>query len=182
MNIKNSDTQYGWLSITFHWLTAVTVICLYAVGLWMDNLDYTHPLYKTAPHLHKSFGVMLIILVLCRLAWRIYSPPPKPMPTHKTYEKVAAKIVHWLFYVLILLMFPAGYLITTAQGQSLEVFNWVDIPATITGIDNLEDIAGEFHELMAHLIILLVIFHAAGAVKHHFIDKDTTLMRMFGRK
>ncbi len=181
MNIKNSETHYGWLSIAFHWLTAVAVIGLYAAGLWMEDLDYTHPLYKTVPHLHKSFGVLLIVLVLCRLAWRLYSPPPRAMATHKAYEKVAAKVVHWLFYALILFMFPAGYFITTAQGQSLEVFSWFDIPATITGIDNLEDIAGEVHEIMAHLIILLVIFHAAGAVKHHVIDKDSTLVRMFGR-
>ena len=182
MSIKNTETKFGWLSILFHWLTAVAVFGLYGVGLWMEDLDYTHPLYKTAPHLHKSFGVLLVFLVIIRLSWRLYSPPPKAIPTHKPYEKVAAKAVHWLLYGLIILMFPAGYFITTAQGQGLDVFGWISIPATVTGIDNLEDIAGEFHELMAHLIILLVIFHVAGAVKHHFIDKDSTLLRMFGRE
>ena len=73
-----------------------------------------------------------------------------------------------------------GYLISTADGRALEVFNWFSIPATISGIEHQEDIAGDIHEILAFSLIAIVVLHAAGAIKHHVIDKDNTLKRMLG--
>ncbi|MFL0809544.1 MAG: cytochrome b [Agarilytica sp.] len=180
MQIGNTEAKWGVVSIGFHWLTAMAVVCLFAVGLWMERLDYTHPLYKTVPHLHKSFGVLLIAVVLFRLIWRFKQGVPHPLENHQRWEKLMAKTIHIAFYVLILLMFPTGYLITTAKGQGLEVFSLFSIPSVISGIENLEDIAGEIHEMIAFTIISLAGFHMLGAIKHHFIDKDNTLKRMLG--
>lgn len=181
MRFANTEQRYGWLSISLHWLTALAVFILFGVGLWMTDMDYSDPWYRTAPHLHKSFGVLLVGLVIMRLAWRWYSPPPAPLAQHRPWEKRLAKSVHGLLYLIMLLMFPAGYLITTAKGQGLEVFNWFEIPSLINGIDNLEDLAAQVHEILAYTLIALVILHALGAVKHHLVDKDSTLKRIFGR-
>lgn len=180
MKLRNTQDAYGWLSIALHWLTAVAVIGLFSVGLWMEGLDYDHPLYKLAPHWHKSIGVLLILLIAFRFVWRLSTTQPNHHPNHKSWERMAAGITHYALYGLLFLMLPTGYLITTAKGQSLEVFNWFSIPSFIQGIPNLEDIAGEVHETMAFIIIGLAIFHAVGALKHHFIDRDNTLTRMLG--
>lgn len=180
MQLKNSASAYGVLSIALHWLTALVVFTMFAVGLWMVDLDYTNQWYKTAPHLHKSVGVMLVAMVCFRFVWRMSHVRTESLANHKTWEKITAKIVHYVLYALIVLMFPTGYLITTAKGQSLEVFNLFSIPAVVDNISNLEDIAGEIHELIAFSIIGLVVAHMCGALKHHFIDKDATLKRMFG--
>lgn len=180
MTIRNTTQHYGWISIAMHWLMAVAVVALFAVGLWMEDLDYTHPWYKILPHWHKSVGVLLVCLLVARFIWRLSNPTPRAPQHHKRWEKIVAPIVHYCFYVLILLMFPSGYLITTAKGQGLDVFNWFTIPSFVQGIDNLEDLAGEIHELIAFTIIGLAVIHAAGALKHHFIDKDATLKRMLG--
>lgn len=181
MELKNSSTRFGAVSIAFHWIVAVGVIGLFALGLWIEDLDYTHPWYRTAPDLHRSIGVIVVALMIIRLVWRIRNVNPEDLKTHKAWEKIAAHWMHRILYLLVILMFPTGYLITTAKGQSLEVFTWFSIPATVTGIDNLEDIAGEIHEIVAFTVIGLVIIHALGALKHHFIDKDRTLKRMLGR-
>lgn len=180
MQIGNTGEKWGLLSILLHWLTAIAVVSLFAMGLWMERLDYMDPLYKTLPHVHKSIGVLLISAVVFRLIWRFKSGTPSPLENHNKWEKLAAKGIHFVFYALILLMFPTGYLITTAKGQGLDVFNWFSIPSVVSGIDNLEDIAGEIHELIAFTIIWLAGFHMLGALKHHFIDKDNTLKRMLG--
>lgn len=178
--LKNSSSQYGWLSIAFHWVTAIGVFALFALGLWMMSLDYYDAWYKQGPDLHRSFGVLLILLVVVRLLWRIFTPQPKPLANHKPWERIGAHIAHGLLYGLLILMFPTGYLITTAEGQALDVFSWFSIPATITDINLLADKAGEAHEIIAFTIIGLAGVHALGALKHHFIDKDSTLKRMLG--
>ena len=88
-----------------------------------------------------------------------------------------AKLAHGVLYILLISMFFSGYLIATAKGQPMSFFG-LPIPAVITGIDNLEDIAADFHEKIAFAIVIIAIIHGLGSVKHHFIDKDTTLKRM----
>lgn len=178
MQLKNTSSSYGMLAILLHWLTALGVIFLFCLGLWMDGLDYYHEYYRIAPHIHKSVGVLLICLVLFRFVWRQFNTQPKPLVTHKSWEVILARLVHYIFYLMLLCMLVSGYLITTAEGKGLDVFTWFTLPATVTGIANLEDIAGEIHELLAFTLIGLVSLHSLAALKHHFIDKDSTLKRM----
>ncbi len=179
MRLKNTEKNYGLLAILFHWITAIGVFFLFGLGLWMTSLDYYHPDYRTAPHLHKSLGVLLIGLVIMRLLWRVMNPSPQALTTHKTWEALVAKIVHAVLYILLISLFISGYLITTAEGDSLDVFSWFSLPSLIDGIKNLEDLAGEIHEWIAFTLIALVVLHALAALKHHFLDKDSTLKRMF---
>ncbi len=181
MKIKNTENSYGLVAVLFHWVIALGVIGLFALGLWMDGLTYYDKWYRTAPHVHKSLGVLLIFLVVVRLAWRLYNSRPAELVSHKRWEKIIARITHFLFYLLLFSMFFSGYLITTAKGQSLDVFDWFSIPAVVSDGENLEDIAGEIHESIAFTIIGLAIVHALAALKHHFIDRDKTLLRMLGK-
>lgn len=182
IQIKNTQQSYGLVSIVLHWLSAITIIGLFALGLWMDDLDYYHTWYKKAPDLHRSIGVLLVLVFVFRLVWRVSQTRPAPMASHKPWEVSLAHVVHWIFYGFLLLMFCSGYLITTAKGQPLYIFDWFSIPASITDIDNLEDWAGEVHELLAFTLIGLAVLHGAAALKHHFIDRDGTLLRMLGRR
>lgn len=147
----------------------------------MDDLDYYHAWYKKGPDLHRSIGFLLLLVFVFRWVWRSSHAKPSALASHKSWEVMLARTTHWIFYAFVLLMFCSGYLITTAKGQALYVFDWFSIPAMITGVDNLEDWAGEVHEWLAFTFIGLVVVHAGAALKHHFIDKDTTLLRMFGR-
>ncbi|WP_053981107.1 cytochrome b [Marinagarivorans algicola] len=178
--LKNSTTHYGWLSRTIHWLSALAVIGLFVVGVWMVELDYYHEWYKTAPDLHRSFGVMLMLLTLVRMSWYAVSAKPLALAQHSRQEKVMAKVVHHAMLLVLFVMFVSGYLITTAQGDPLYVFNVLAIPATLSGITNLEDYAGEVHAIAGFSLIGLASVHALGALKHHFYDKDDTLKRMLG--
>jgi cytochrome b561 len=72
----------------------------------------------------------------------------------------------------------SGYLISTADGRAIDVFNLFSVPALVSGFDNQEDIAGLVHQIIAYSLIALVVLHALAALKHHFIDRDRTLKRM----
>jgi len=163
-------------------MMAVLVIGMFFLGEYMTGLDYTHPWYKSAPHLHKSFGVIVFVLLVFRAFWRTVvdkRPEPVPMPA---WERAAAAAVQYLFYLFLFGITLSGYLIPTAKGEGMEFFNLFEVPALISGIDNQEDIAGEVHNLLTHIIMIFVLLHAMAALKHHFINRDETLLRMFGIK
>ncbi len=175
------SSRYNPLSILFHWITALAVIGLFGLGLWMDGLTYYDAWYQTAPNIHRSIGILLAITVALRLLWRWHSDLPKPLESHKTWERATAHLTHWLLYSLLVIIFVSGYFISTAKGKPLDVFNWFSIPALTDSIENLEDISGEIHEFCAFTLIGITLLHGAAALKHHLIDRDRTLLRMLGR-
>lgn len=179
--LKNTERRYGLVAVLFHWCIALGVLGLFGLGLWMVDLTYYDSWYQKGPDLHRSIGVIIVGAMVLRLVWRWYNPPPSTLESHKKWEVLLAHMAHSLLYLLVISMFFSGYFITTAKGQGLEVFGLFSIPATITGINRMEDWSGWVHEISAYLIIFIVLLHALGALKHHFLDKDNTLLRMFGR-
>lgn len=181
MQLRNDRERYGLAAVAMHWLVALTVFGLFGLGLWMTSLTYYDPWYRQGPALHKSVGVLLFAVMVARIAWRLHSPPPQPLATHTPLERRAAHVVHVLLYVLLFAIMASGYLISTADGRPVEVFGLFSIPASLTSIPQQEDLAGAVHLALAILLMALVVLHVAGALKHHFIDRDRTLGRILGR-
>ena len=98
--------------------------------------------------------------------------------THKAWEIKLGHAVHLVLYVAIFVILFSGYFISTADNKGIEILGLFDVPALITAIDQQEDIAGLIHEYVAYGLMALVGLHIAGALKHHFVDKDTTIKRM----
>ena len=48
--------------------------------------------------------------------------------------------------------------------------------------ESLAFIGHIMHSFGGQVLILAVLLHIAGALKHHFVDKDGTLQRMLGNK
>jgi cytochrome b561 len=175
--LVNSNTHYGLVSIVLHWLMALCFIGMYALGLWMVELDYYDSWYHRAPDLHRSLGILLVGLMLLRFIWNRLQPRPEDLSSDALLNRVA-HLAHTLFYLLVLLMLVSGYLISTAKGKGIEVFDWFALPALLSASDQRGDWAGDIHEILAHLFILLAVAHAVAALKHHFKDRNQTLVRM----
>lgn len=181
MNLRNNEQRWGLITVSIHWITAIVVIGMFSLGLWMVELTYYDQWYRQAPFIHKSIGVLLFLLTVARLLWRSLNPKPVELEEHTPIERRAAHIVQTLIYLLLFSIMISGYLISTADGRSVDVFNWFSIPATLHDFEQQEDIAGLIHLVLAISLITLVTLHAAAALKHHFIDRDRTLLRMFGK-
>ncbi|UQB42148.1 cytochrome b [Thiomicrospira microaerophila] len=179
---RNQSNHYGIIHITLHWLIALVVFGLFALGLWMTQLDYYSPYYRSAPDLHRSIGLLVVMAMLLRFAWKQLNPKVQPLAQHARWETWLARIVHSLMYLLVIGLGITGYMISTAHGQPLMLFDWLAIPAIDFGIDYQEELAGDWHERLAWSLMLLVGIHLLGALKHHFIDKDSTLKRMISYK
>ncbi|MCB1874729.1 MAG: cytochrome b [Chromatiales bacterium] len=181
MGLRSDSRRYGWVAIALHWAMAAAIVGLFGLGLWMTGLDYYSPWYQKAPWLHKSVGILVLLVLLLRVLWRVLDRPPAPLGEPGSGMVYAARLAHASLYLLILAVAISGYLISTADGRAIEVFTWFDVPATLHGYANQEDLAGELHEWLAWGLIALSVLHALAALKHHFIDRDRTLIRMFGR-
>ncbi|BES70649.1 cytochrome b [Marinobacter nanhaiticus D15-8W] len=176
----NDNGAFGWTSIVLHWLVAVAVFGLFGLGLYMVELTYYDEWYRLAPHIHKSIGILLLATMVVRVIWRIVSPPPKTLPTHKSWEKASAHAAHALLYVLIFVAMISGYLITTTDGSSIDVFNWFSVPSVTGRQQGMEELAGKVHYWSTWAVVVLAGIHALGALKHHLMDRDETLRRMLG--
>jgi len=182
MQLRNSPARYGWVSMFMHWSVALTVFGLFALGLWMVDLDYYDPWRKSGPELHKSIGLVLFSLMVLRVLWRFISPPPPPTPNQGRLTRTAATLGHLFLYVDIFLVMTAGYLISTADGVGIPVFGLFEVPALVSGLPNQADVAGTVHFYLAWVLVIFAVLHGLAALKHHFIDRDATLIRMLGRK
>jgi len=176
--LTNSGTAYGWIAIILHWLMALAVFGMFGLGVWMVDLNYYDAWYHRAPELHKSAGMLLLITLLFRFTWRLANPLPRIMGQH--WERCVALAVHRLHYLLLFAVMLTGYLIPTAKGAGIDVFGWFTVPATLTFDKQAADLIGHAHRWLAWSAIGLALLHTGAALKHHFIDRDATLMRMLG--
>jgi cytochrome b561 len=181
MQLRNSSSRYGLVSILLHWGVALVVFGLFALGLWMVDLDYYDTWRKAAPDLHKSIGLTLFAVMVVRVVWRFISPPPTALSTQRRLVQWGAKFGHLFLYVGLFAVMVAGYLISTADGVGIPVFDLFEVPALISSIPDQADVAGAVHEYLAWALVIFAGLHALAALKHHFIDRDATLTRMLGR-
>jgi cytochrome b561 len=175
---ENNSQQYGLVSKGLHWLSALAVFALFALGYWMVELDYYSEWYQRAPHWHESVGLLLLIVTLFRLAWRTITNKPEAISSHSTLEKKSSAIMTFALYFILLTVLVSGYLITSADGKAIAVFDWFNVSAFILISENQEGLAGAVHYYIAYALIFMALLHALAALKHHFIDKDNTLKRM----
>lgn len=173
---QNTHSGWGMISIAFHWLSALTIVGLFALGWWMTDLGYFDAWYNLAPWWHRSIGMLLLFATLLRLIWRFMNSTP--LAHGSRLERLVAHLGHILLYVLLLVVMVSGYLISTARGRGISVFDWFEVPALISRLPNQESIAGEVHWYAALALMLLVAGHALAALKHHFLDRNDTLTRM----
>lgn len=180
MQVRNTASRFGVVTIGIHWLVAVAVFGLFGLGYWMVDLSYYDDWYRTGPDIHRSIGILLLMVMVLRLAWRFINPVPRPLPNHSRFEVLAAHGAHLLLYVLVFVAMISGYLISTADGSSISVFNWFEVPSVTGRIKGMEDTAGLIHYWATWALVVLAGLHGLAAIKHHLIDRDDTLRRMLG--
>lgn len=176
--LRNSSTSYGLIAILMHWSMAIAIFAMFALGLWMVELNYYDSWYHDAPYIHKAVGMLLLFLLIFRFIWRLTNKRPNLMG--KTWERFVALLVHRSHYLLLFAITITGYLIPTAEGVGISIFGWFTVPASFSFTKEQADLIGLIHLYVAWAVIGLATAHAGAALKHHFIDKDNTLLRMLG--
>jgi cytochrome b561 len=123
-----------------------------------------------------SLGVTIFALILFRLFWRITHKPPALLSSYKAVERKIANGAHHLLYLLMVMLPLSGIIMAVYSKYGIKWFGL----EFIKGLDNkdIRELFKEVHEIVGIVILLVIIVHILGALKHKFIDKDDTLKRM----
>jgi len=178
---RNTGERYGAVARVLHWTIAILIISTLFIGLILD--DVSGPAKFALFRWHKSFGITVLALATIRILWRFTNIHPSKLSTHAAWEKFLATITHFLLYFAMIAMPLSGWLMSSAKGVKVSVYGLLTLPDLIAVNKPLGHLLNEFHVYLGWSLIGLIALHAAGAVKHHFLDRDETLRRMllFGR-
>lgn len=190
--------KYNKVAVLLHWLIAIGIFAMLGLGWYMSELPkeapkqmqydlfnlgvYTWELAKEASPrtfyfgLHKSIGVTIFALILFRVFWRITHKAPAMLSSYSAMERKLATGAHHLLYLLMIAIPFTGLMQAIASKYGVL---WFDIEI-LPGLDNpaMRKIFHEAHEISVNIIVLVLILHIAGALKHKLIDKDDTMKRM----
>ena len=178
-----TERRYDLLAIGLHWAMAALVLGLLALGWYMVALpDAGYDTRKiTLILVHKAIGMGALALVVPRLAWRLWTAPPLLPASVPQAQRVAARLVHLLFYALLFALPLTGWIMSSAGGYPVPVFDWFELPE-ITGLDeSLFQLSIAVHRWLAWALAALLVLHAGAALHHHFVARDATLRSMLPR-
>ncbi len=160
-----------------HWLMAVLILGLLALGIYMSDLPLS-PQKLELYSWHKWFGVTVFLLLWLRLAWRVTHRPPALPETLSAPMRLAAHAGHAALYLLMLAIPLSGWLMSSAKGFQTVWFGVLPIPDLLGRDRELGDLLQQVHKLLNLLLMLTLAGHVLAALWHHFVLKDDTLRRM----
>jgi cytochrome b561 len=169
--------QYTGTAKALHWLMALLIIGLFALGQYMSDLSMS-PRKLLLYSWHKWVGVTVFFLLLVRIGWRVTHQPPALPEQMSKLQRLASHIGHALLYLLMLAIPISGWLMSSAKGYQTVWFGMLPIPDMLGKDKQLGDALAELHGALNGLLMLIVVVHVLAALKHHFIDRDHVLRRM----
>lgn len=180
VGMNGRPAAYSGAQKLLHWVVALMVFVLIPVGFYMvrrgemTNFDAVTNQLFTA---HKTFGVLVLLLMLVRIAVRFSRGTPAPEPGLNRLQIIAAEAVHGLIYLALLAIPLLGWLGVSAYGARGILGGW-ELPALLAKNEKLAEIILKYHGYAAIGLVLLLGAHIGAALLHHFILKDGVVRRM----
>jgi cytochrome b561 len=179
MTTRDTPTAYGSVSRLNHWIGALLVLTLLAIGLYFG--DMPRGAEKTFwRKLHIAIGTVAILFLLFRVWWRMRATSPLALP-QKPALRVLSKVVHAVLLIGIVVMVVSGPLIQWMGGRPFGIFDLVSIPSPFAKSELWHDRMEVLHGWTAWVLIYAIGLHLLAVIKHQFIDRDNILARMTGR-
>ncbi|SDI08070.1 cytochrome b/b6 domain-containing protein [Lutimaribacter saemankumensis] len=187
MSTRNTATRFGSVAKTFHWLTALLILTAIPLGLIAEDMAHgitqgdSAALAQVATlfSLHKTIGVAAFVTALLRILWAVVQPKPGLPNGAKKGEAFLAAMIHWALYGALVIVPLSGWVHHAAQTGFAPI--WWPFGQTLPFVPQSAawaEAAGSVHWLSTKILIGAILLHVAGALKHHFIDRDDTLRRM----
>ncbi len=178
MQVKNTSKNYGAIAKSFHWLVGALIIAAWGVGFYATELPQNDTAKFALFDLHKSVGMVILMLVIARLSWRLYDTTPRTPSTLSKLQALLAHTVHYLLYVFMFIQPISGWAMSSAAGYNPSFFGLFTFPALVTKNPSMVEFYVDIHNTSAYIMLILFVLHVAGALFHHLVLKDDTLKRI----
>ncbi|KAF1066670.1 MAG: Cytochrome b561 [Pseudomonas citronellolis] len=177
MNTSPVPRRYGSLSIALHWLMLILIAATYFCMEFRGNFPKGSETRALFSQWHFMLGLTVFVLVWLRLICRLIYPTPPIVPQPPTWQMLLAKLAHVLLYGLMIFLPLAGWIIVSAAGKPVPFWG-LEFPPLVAENPDLAKQVKWWHETIAVAGYWLIGLHAAGALFHHYIQRDNTLRRM----
>ena len=175
--MKNTNNAYGVVAKGFHWLLFLMLTFSIVAGNFLASMP-KGPEKLEAAGMHKSFGAVILMLIMLRLVWKLINVTPR-LPDETTEgEAFVAKAMHWGLYALMFAQPLAGIMMSQAAGYPVSFFGLFEFPVFLDKNPELAKVFLSIHGTVWILLVIAVFGHAGAAMHHHFIKKDNVLMQM----
>ena len=174
MKLRNTLTEYGTISKTFHWLSAAVLIVQIPLGFYLVDMDFSEK-RLTIENIHVTIGIGIFYLTLLRLIYKTFNPTPPLQNSIFIGQKFIAKLNHFLLYISILTITISGALKKLYNGEELDLFF-----LNLVIKDNFE-LAEKFYEIHIignYTLIGLITLHISAVIIHRIIFKENLLRRI----
>lgn len=173
----NAPGRYTAVAIALHWLVAALVIGQFTLGWAMQQIAKQPPGPRAeAFNIHKSLGLLLLLLMALRFAWRLRHAPPAPLPMPRWQSRLAS-LTHALLYATLIALPLTGYLGSVFSGYPVKFFG-MTLPSWAGRNPEWKEIMGGAHLVLTWALAALVTLHLAGVAKHVLVNRDRLLARM----
>jgi len=177
MTFRNTTGSWGTLTKALHWIIVILIIVQFSIAARAHSLP-RGPALIEAWAWHKSVGMTIFMLAVIRLLWRWMNPVPDLTAETQPWERVLAKISHVLLYALIFAVPLTGWMMSSAKNFPVSWFSLFQWPDLVAPDRALSESLESTHKLLVKVLAGVALLHIAGALKHHFIDKNNVLKRM----
>lgn len=172
MSLRSTSDRYGSVAIAIHWTSAALILAALAGGLIMANAPDRALAAMILP-VHATLGILALLLTLARIACWIWGDKrPRPVAGLPVAQEWAARAVHALLYVAILVLGASGLATLVLSGAITALLSGAPPP----------DFAGLLprmtHGLVGRLLLVLLAAHIGAALWHQFVRRDRLLARM----
>ena len=175
--IKNTINTYGVVAKSFHWLLFLMLTFSIVAGNFLADMPKGAEKLEAAG-MHKSFGAVLLMLIMLRFVWKLMNETPRLPDETTAAEAFAANAMHWGLYALMFAQPLSGIMMTQTAGYPVSFFGLFEFPVFLNKDPELAKIFLSIHGTVWILLVVAVIGHAGAASHHHFIKKDNVLKQM----
>jgi cytochrome b561 len=177
---SSTPVRYTTTAVALHWVLALALLGSFSLGLYMADLPLSPQRLKLY-NWHKWAGITILALSFVRLMWRLTHRPPEDVAM-SDWQRMAAHATHTLLYLLFFAVPLVGWAYSSAAGFPIVVYGVLPLPDFVPVDKALAEAIKPWHEGLAWAMAVLVLFHAAAALKHQFVDRDDLLARMWPSK
>lgn len=176
-----SVVRFDPVTLVLHWATVVLLAVMFA-SIWGRALvGEGAPAADGLLTLHRSAGLTLWLVAVCRISWRLTFALRPPLPTSVSpLQARAAAATEGGLYLLLLLQPLTGLMQTLARGRPFQIFVFA-VPPAMARDRNLAMLLHQAHELAAWLLLGLIALHVGAALLHAFVLNDGVLQSMLPR-